>query len=199
MKHTYSNRVLVCAYNTLFFNDIAHSVAVELVEFIKKTPHYRHQVKQATNTLQREIRRYTKTIGRITNEEVSLNDACDNMAEIIRTDVPKLEYTIKFALDKAKVSNSLLLAKIEAARCLAWGACINLDMRVKDIRKELPVNLDDMRLTAIAHAIERISSSFTYGVDFNKNENCLLAFRIIQKKLLNGKNIAESVNNAILS
>jgi hypothetical protein len=73
-------------------------------------------------------------------------------------------------------------------------------MRQREIRKEIPVDLSDMRMTAISHQIELLANMLFNNkprtVDFNKDENCLLAFRIIQNKLLNGKNIAECINQA---
>lgn len=183
----------------MFFNDLAHSLAVELVGYIKKLPIYRHEVKRITNLINKEIRNYTLLIKKIGKTDFYSN-ACDNMAETLNTDLQKLEYTIKFALDKAKIENSELLAKIEITRCMAWGACINVDMRERDIKKELPVTLKDMRLTALARQIENLSNLLYNGkprtVDFNKDNNCLLAFRIIQKKLLNGHKIADCINRA---
>lgn len=198
----YSDRITICAYNLLFFNDIAHSQAMELVSYIKKLPVYKQQVKKTVNGIQKEVQRYSLLIKQIslTKGGTFYADVCDNMADEVRKDLVKLEYSIKNALDRKKIENSTLLAKIETARCLAWGSCINLDMRVRDIRKELPVSLSEMRLTSLSHQIELLASIFYKGttrtVDFNKDENCLLAFRIIQKKLLNGQKIAQSINQA---
>lgn len=199
---TYSDRITVCAYNIMFFNDIAHSSAFDLMSHLKKQPIYRHEIKKIVNTLEKELKKYTSLMKRLstTREGIFYADICDNMAELIGNDVQKLEYSIKNALDKQKITNSHMLAKIETARCLTWAACINLDMRQKDIRKELPVNLSEMRLTPIAKQIERLSSIIyepnVRNVDFNQDHNCLLAFRIIQKKLLNGHKIADCINRA---
>lgn len=195
----YSDRVTLCTYNIMFFNDIAHSNAVDLVGYIRKLPICKQQIKQVTNNIHKEIKRYTTQMKKVGRTEF-FGYACDNMAENLGQDIYKLENSIKFALDKARIKDSVLLAKIETARVLAWGACINLDMREKDIKKELPVSLSDMRLTSLAKNIEKLSSML-YGnkprtVDFNKDENCLLAFRIIQKKLLNGHKIADAINIA---
>lgn len=194
----YSDRTTICSYNIMFFNDVAHSTAVDLVAYIKKLPICRQKIKQIINNIEKEIRKYTFHIKRVGRTDF-FSYACDNMADNIKLDILKLEYAIKFALDKEKIKNSELLSKIETARCMAWGACINLDMREKDIRKEIPVTLTDIRLTALAKHIENLSRIF-YGnkrtVDFNKDDNCILAYRIIQKKLLNGKKIAEAINIA---
>lgn len=194
----YSDRVAICAYNIMFFNDVAHSTAVDLVAYIKKLPICKHKVKQIVNNIEKEIRKYTYHIKRIGRTDF-FSYACDIMADDINLDILKLEYAIKFALDKEKINNSELLSKIETARCMTWGACINLDMREKDISKEIPVTLTDIRLTALANHIENLSRILYESkrkVDFNKDNNCILAFRIIQKKLLNGKKIAESINIA---
>lgn len=197
---TYSDRITICAYNTMFFNDIAHSSAFDLMAYMKKSPIYRHEIKRVVNTLEKELKKYTSLMKRLstTKDGLFYADICDNMADFIGDDVLKLEYSIKNALDKEKIENSSILAKIETARCLAWGACINLDMRERNIRKEIPVDLSEMR--PIAKLIERLSSILyehkTRTVDFNQDQNCLLAFRIIQKKLLNGHKIADCINRA---
>lgn len=195
----YSNRVTLCTYNIMFFNDIAHSNAVDLVGYIRTLPICKQQIKQVTNNIHKEIKRYTTQMKKVGRTEF-FSYACDNMADNLGQDIYKLENSIKFALDKAKIKDSVLLAKIETARVLTWGACINLDMRQKDIRKELPVSLSDIRLTSLANNIEKLSNMLysrkPRNVDFNKDENCLLAFRIIQKKLLNGHKIAEAINIA---
>lgn len=198
----YSDRVTICAYNTMFFNDIAHSSAFDLMAYMKKSPIYRHEIKRVVNTLEKELKKYTSLMERLstTNDGLFYADMCDNMADFIGDDIIKLEYSIKNALDKEKIENSSMLAKIETARCLTWGACINLDMRERDIRKEIPVDLSEMRLTSIAKQIERLSSILyerkPRTVDFNKDTNCMLAYRIIQKKLLNGQKIADAINTA---
>lgn len=195
----YSDRVTLCTYNIMFFNDIAHSNAVDLVGYIRTLPICKQQIKQVTNNIHKEIKRYTTQMKKVGRTEF-FSYACDNMADNLGQDIYKLENSIKFALDKAKITNSVLLAKIETARVLTWGACINLDMRQKDIRKEIPVSLSDIRLTSLANNIEKLSNMLysrkPRNVDFNKDENCLLAFRIIQKKLLNGHKIAEAINIA---
>lgn len=195
----YSDRVTLCTYNIMFFNDIAHSNAVDLVGYIRTLPICKQQIKQVTNNIHKEIKRYTTQMKKVGRTEF-FSYACDNMADNLGQDIYKLENSIKFALDKAKIKKSVLLAKIETARVLTWGACINLDMRQKDIRKEIPVSLSDIRLTSLANNIEKLSNML-YGkkprtVDFNKDENCILAFRIIQKKLLNGHKIADAINIA---
>lgn len=202
MEPTYSDRITVCAYNLMFFNDIAHSSAFDLMAYMKKQPIYRHEIKKIVNNLGKELKKYTSLMKSLstTKDGLFYADICDNMADVIGNDVQKLEYSIKNALDKEKIENSSMLAKIETARCLTWGACINLDMRQKDIRKEIPVDLSQMRLTSIAKQIEQLSSILyerkSRTVDFNQDQNCLLAFRIIQKKLLNGHNIADCINRA---
>lgn len=199
---TYSDRITVCAYNIMFFNDIAHSSAFDLMAYMKKQPIYRHEIKKIVNTLEKELKKYTSLMKRIstTKDGLFYADICDNMTDLIGDDISKLEYSIKNALDKEKIENSLMLAKIETARCLSWGACINLDMRERDIRKEISVDLSQMRLTPIARQIEKLSTILyerkKRTVDFNQDKNCLLAFRIIQKKLLNGHKIADCINRA---
>lgn len=199
---TYSNRITVCAYNLMFFNDIAHSSAFDLMAYMKKLPIYRHEIKKIVNSLEKELKKYTSLMKRLstTKDGLFYADICDNMNDFIGDDIIKLEYSIKNALDKEKIENSAMLAKVETARCLTWGACINLDMREKDIRKEMPVNLSDMRLTSIARQIEKLSSILyerkPRTVDFNQDKNCILAFHIIYKKLLNGHKIADCINQA---
>ena len=198
----YSDRITVCAYNLMFFNDIAHSSAFDLVHYMKKQPIYRHKIKKIVNTLEKHLKKYTSLMKTLstTKDGVFYANICDNMTDILDGDVIKLEYSIKNVLDKNSIENSSMLAKIETARCLCWGSCINIDMRQSEIRKEIPVDLSDMRMTDISHQIELLAdilfSNKPRTVDFNKDENCLLAFRIIQKKLLNGKNIAECINQA---
>lgn len=198
----YSDRITVCAYNLMFFNDIAHSAAFDLVSYMKKQPIYKREIKKIVNTIEKLLKKYTSLMKTLstTSDGVFYANICDNMTDILDGDVVKLEDSIKNVLDKNKIDNSAMLAKIETARCLCWGSCINIDMRQSDIRKEIPVDLSDMRMTAISHQIELLAdilfSNKPRTVDFNKDENCLLAFRIIQKKLLNGQYIADCINQA---
>lgn len=195
----FSDRIAICAYNIILFNDIAHSTAFDLVAYIKKLPIFRHEVKKITKQLEKQLKQYTKFTGELSSvsSPAFYADVCDNISDIVFNDVKKLEFSIKSLLDKHKVEDSMLIAKIETARCMTLGACINLDMREKDIRKELPVNLSDMRITHIANSIDRLSSILNKNyVDFSQNQEILNAYRIIQRKLLNVKNIAYAINEA---
>ena len=62
-RDTAENFTLTAVYNILFTNDIVCGLVVDLISQLKKSSHYRFNVKQLTKRIENEMQKYEKFPG----------------------------------------------------------------------------------------------------------------------------------------
>lgn len=179
-------------------NDMAHSLTIEFVSHIKKTPLYKQRIKQIVNNIQKDIKNYTNVTKQSWTDVDYYNDLCELVADEMRQDFKKFEFAVKNVLDKANAANADLIAKLEVTRTMVLGACITCDEMERLVKKHIPANFKNFRLTNLAKNINRIEEILGFGtekdIDLSQDENCQLALQIIEKKLQTGKIYADAIN-----
>lgn len=179
---------LMCIMAT---NDQAHSLTLDVIEQIKKSPLYRQNVKRLTNLAFNEYNKYNSITKKSWTDVDYYSTLYDLIADEMREDYFKFEMSIKNALDKGNIPNSDIKAKLEVCRTMVNGACLTCDEFEKRIRKHLPANLKIFRLTSLAHHLNQLSdalsSNMKTDIDLNKDNDCTLALNIITHKLQSGE------------
>lgn len=93
---------VACTYNVLFTNDIVSGLALDAVESVRKSPLFRYKTKQAVNKVEREQRKYEKTVNRVVGDKGAFfADANDVFLDDVRKHVEILYWSIKREFDKA--------------------------------------------------------------------------------------------------
>lgn len=152
---------------------------------------FRHSLKHYANTAIQRFDNYEKA--HITNfgERYRLFlDYLDNIEDQIMPHVDKLYWAMKAVLDKYNVENSALKAKVEIARTMIEYSCCIYDELMRDTKNKTGCDFYQFflkgRLTGVLNAwdnVTRMLCKTEKDINLNKDENCLLAFRIIEKVL----------------
>lgn len=185
-------------FTIIAINDQAHSLAIELVAHIKKTPLYKQQIKQLVILIEKGIKDYYKVTMNDWKDPDYYSEICEYIADQLREDYKTLENEIKNFLSSKGTENPELLAKIEVARCIAIGAVSTYDKMSGYINRVISVNFSNFRLTALAKNLDRLCNMLFRNqpyADLNKDENCLTALRTIINKLSKGEIYVKAMEN----
>lgn len=191
---------VVCTCNVLFTNDIVSGLALDAVEAVRKSPLCRYKTKQAVNKVEREQRKYEKTVNRVVGDKGAFfADANDMFLDDVRKHVEILYWSIKREFDKAGLEHSDTIAKLELARTMCGFACAQLDKREAELYAKDPrfkrFAIDYLRQTALLHALDEAARSFNIPctVDLN-SDDCLSAINILSIKLADADTIAKAIS-----
>ncbi|MCI6672412.1 MAG: hypothetical protein MSG77_07735 [Prevotella sp.] len=177
-------------------NDIAHSYLVDAVNEIKKTKHYRHDIKHACKeALERyknfERREQATMQHSYVDRRVLYMDFLDGVMAQVQGDIFKLYMTIKQHLDRQKAKESKLKAHVFLAHIL-----LDLSVHFFDAFAEAMKNRVagvDLRGTFLAgrlayvfniwdEVVKRLTPEL-HGKDIDDIPNARLAAQIIEQKL----------------
>lgn len=127
---------LLIYYNVLFVNDVACSMAWEIVGTMRKesnAPIFRHMIKKKVNELEKYRTSYEKHIKKnFINDSYFFADAVDNLKDYIMEDVKELSNSF-FKLLDGEIAHPELFVKMEVARTFAGLACLLFDKRQKEL------------------------------------------------------------------
>lgn len=185
-------------FTIIAINDQAHSLAIELVAHIKKTPLYKQQIEQLVGLIEKDIKDYYKVTMNDWKDPEYYSEICEYIADELREDYATLENAIINFLSSKGTENPELLAKIEVARCIAIGAVNTYDKMSGYINRVISVNFSNFRLTALAKNLDRLCNMLFKNqpyADLNKDENCMTALRTIINKLSKGEIYVKAMEN----
>lgn len=191
---------VACTYNVLFTNDIVSGLALDAVEAVRKSPLCRYKAKQAVNRVEREQRKYERTVNRMVGDKGAFfADANDMFLNDVRKHVEILYWSIKRVFDKAGLGHSGTIAKLELARTLCGFACAQLDRREAELWAKDPrfkrFAIDYLRQTALLHALDEAMRSLNIPctVDLH-SADCQNAMNILSTKLADADTIAKAIS-----
>lgn len=186
-------------YNMMYVNDLAGSCIIELADKIKDQDKETQRIWTALIKRQRE---YEKNIGKIlTNDLDFFAEYNLNMDEMVQDKVLRLTSEIGSALKENSVDNYGFIALTEVMRTMVGYSVMNVENRVKECLK---VNKDSVNLRAYKMSdMLRVAEDFSNwvcrkckGIDLNKCEDVMTAYRDLDKALNNFEVINEALFKA---
>ena len=162
---------------------------------VKDKKLYRFEVKRAFKGALKAYDEYEKRhMANFGDRYQLFLDYLDSIEDEIQPHIFKMRMSFKQVLDKNNIPNSNLKSQLETARTLAEYACCIYDRLLSDTKQQSGYDFDKYmrpaRLTAVFHYIDEVCKSvycqykdFENDVDFNKDKNCIMAFKIIESKL----------------
>lgn len=191
---------VACTYNVLFTNDIVSGLALDAVEAVRKSPLCRHKTKQWVNKVEREQRKYEKTVNRaIGDKGAFFADANDVFLDDVRKHVEILYWSIKREFDKAGLKHSDTIAKLELARTLCGFACVQLDEMQSEVQARTRYlrrfTISYLRQTDLLKALNVAMRSLNIPCTVNLNsDDCQDAMNILSVKLADADTIAKAIS-----
>lgn len=196
--------ILMRIYSILCTNDMVCGLIIDAHNSLVHSPLYKMELKRLANIVEKKRRDYEKKICSIIqyhNSEIfaNINDSfCD---EDMMNSLEMMFYNFKNTLDKYKVENSEILARMELARTM-------LDYGVKSyeaIRREFISRgigcifsyIDNLCLHELFSIYERMMACLRIGVivDMN-NDKCKAAFEVVVKKITDIERVARAIKSA---
>lgn len=191
---------VACTYNVLFTNDIVSGLALDAVEAVRKSPLCRYKTKQAVNKVEREQRKYEKTVNRVVGDKGAFfADANDVFLDDVRKHVEILYWSIKREFDKAGLKYSDTIAKLELARTLCGFACVQLDEMQSEVQARTRYlrrfTISCLRQTDLLKALNEAMQSLNIPCTADLNsDDCLSAINILSVKLADADTIAKAIS-----
>lgn len=158
-------------------NSVATNAMMDAVFILRKTPYYKHETKKRIKLAVADYERWERVHTQNFGDRYNLFlDYLSLTEEQIQKHVDILYYSIKAALDKARVPESDIKAKVELARTLLEYACYIYDSMIDTCRKQTGLNFDHLmrpaRLTAALHQwtlVRDLSCQTDCVVDLNED------------------------------
>lgn len=195
------NKKAYIVYTSMFTNDISSGCLHYAVDYLKRIPLYRYEVKLHLNEAERLRREYEHTISRVITKRHHqyLADINDAFQELIEHDLEILYQSAKRLFDKANVPHSKELAMMtQAYTMLSMSVRLNEAHR-EFVKNELPgmmklqLDLFDLSpmLKHVGIAYDKIIGPIKYEPNMAEYA---LACDILFNKLINGEIVMQSIN-----
>lgn len=119
-------------------------------------------------------------------------DYLDSVEDEIQPHIDRLRIAIKQALDKYNEPDSDIKSYVETARVIVEYSCKIYDMLLKKAKEKSGIDFNNLmrpaRLTATLNNIDKVATRVcklnnVTDIDLNNDDNCRLAFRVIENKL----------------
>lgn len=191
--------VITSTYNILFTNELALATLVVALFHIKESKHYKQEVKKETKRLEKYRKDFEKRLSEIigprgnfyADANQTIEDECNEHLDNIRNGMMR-------AFEKAGHAESELMSYIELARTITEMACVNLDYRINEMKKngiKESSHLTYLRMTDAFKYIDRISRLTYKGnyVNLNQCEDCVSSLREMEKKLTDANLLAKAI------
>ncbi len=192
--------VILCTYNILFTNDIVISSVIDGLAALRRSPYYAHQVKQAAGMVDKQRVRYERRLNEgIGNRADFFADANETFVHDVNHHVEVLYYCIKRTFDRERLEQAQVLSRVELARTLCQFACVQFDLRMKELQKAdmqfRSLSIGYLRLTGLLKALDRMMAAFRLNrvIDLNTDETNL-AIETLGRKLVDGNIIANAIS-----
>ena len=186
-------------------NDLALSLIVDAINDLKKSKHYKHELKFLVGKIQKISKDYEKVLFDKSRNNMNgdksrfLMDYMDSWNMAVSKDIKIFKYSLYQYLLKLKYDKETdLLVSIYLAQIITDYACHLFDEfwgLCKDNTKiDFSIENKELRLTKIQSCWTEIFNHFDKdkNVDFDLDQNCKLAFEVIQRKTVN----PDIINNA---
>lgn len=192
-----SNIIKTAIYNILYVNDLACYTVYNLFDLVKKQD---KETRKIYGALLKRYKRYDHALFETLDDQISYvaeyNSAMEEQV------MPKLNDFIDAMNNAIKGVNSdnySFIALVEVARTMVGYSVMNVENRVKECLKfkKDSVYLRQYKLTEMCEIVENLSrwcSRKCKGLDLNKCENVMNAYRSLDK-ILTDVNI---INNSII-
>lgn len=189
-----------------FGNDIASGAMVDARDSIKSCGYYKKECKQYLNNAFREYDHFEMGLKDLDITTFYNLMACaDKLQDYISNDIYLLKMSFKNYLDKFEIAQSEMLANVHVARVLLDRAVKAYDEYFKSVDKQIGYDisfcLSIFRIGGVFKWWDMMSEYLTQTVDntdlvvnFNEDENCRLAVKVINDKLSN----FEKLNSIVL-
>jgi hypothetical protein len=190
-------------YNVLFTNDVCISYIYDCFEEVDKAGLRKGRVKYRLSNLADEVRKYNRAITTILKENEFIADVNEDVEDLLKADLCRLELTTKNYMNKCHVPYTDLQCKCAMAYIFAQGACRNVDenMKINEHISRFTNSLKLLRLTSLLQALtkamdelEKIFNAKAYFCDMNKNEDIYNGFVIVVRKLADPNFILQILN-----
>ena len=191
--------LLTSVYNIIYVNDIACISVLDIGREIEKQD---AETKKIYGALKKRRDSYNHIINEILGDEIYLlSEYNSNMDEYAQEKIEKLHNSILNVLVSNNVQNAKFIATCETARTLIGYSVWNIHNRIKDciffnngVENWRKYELEDMK-----RIVENLSDWTTRnigGIDFNKQEGIMAAYRDLDKTLTDAKIINECITKA---
>jgi len=199
MARTDADILSELTYNILFLNDIVCSCFVDMRAELMNTGLYRFKVKQTLDRAEAARFEYEAMLHDIVKDKFEADFADMNQAyeDAMSTHIGRLLFSIKGALDKGNVRDSLVKAHVYRVKLLAQMALLIFDDRMLAAKelKTTPrwVSMDYLRLTNLYRLCDELARLMGYYKE-ERSEDVQKCIDILFDKFADGK----IVYNALL-
>ena len=178
-----------------FGNDIASGAMVDARDSIKASGYYKKECKQYINKAFKEYDHFEMALKDLDiTTFYNLMSCADKLQDYVSTDVYILKMSFKNYLDKFGIRQSEMLANIHVAKVLLDRAVKAYSEYFKSVNKQIGYDISPymevFRMDGVFKWWNEMSEYMTNKVDstdlvinFNEDENCRLAVKVINDKL----------------
>ena len=182
--------IVVAAANTIAGNAVIDAKN----ELYKRKDLWRHEIKYNATRAEKSYYEYENTQTEYFDTKKNLfRDYLSAIEENTAKDVKILQMSILQVLTKKDQSDRVIKSQVETAYVLTEYACCVYDMIMKEAKKRTGFDFSPFfqkaRLTSTFHYWKEVSEIITKAdkgsgtIDFNDDDNCRLAFQIIERKI----------------
>lgn len=205
----YLTNVINSAYVFCYFNnDMANSAMVDAKEEIcragvnvKENKYFMNNAFNAYEQYERKLK-----IGNVKTYEYLLS-CSDQMQKEVKKDKDIFFMTLKGYLDKFNVPDSTLLARLQLANILLEYSVLAYNKYFDACRVKIGYDISPYllysRLDGAYHWWNKLTKSIDRSyckdidVDFNKDKDCMLAYKILNKKMCDYETIKKAVTDGL--
>ncbi len=205
----YLTNVINSAYIFCYFNnDVANSAMIDAKAEIhragldiKENKYFMNSAFKAYDTYERKIK--------VENREVYeyLLSCSDEMQKEVKKDIDIFYMSLKGYLDKFNVPDSTLLARLQLANTLLERSVLAYNKYFDACKEKIGYDISPYllysRLDGTYHWWNKLTKSIdkTYckdiDIDFNKDKDCMLAYKILTTKMCNYDIIKKAVTDGL--
>lgn len=192
--------VVGCTYNIMFTNDLVCGAVVEALAGLRKSAMCRHETKKEAGRVEKERKDYERMVNGVVRRSADFfADANDAFTGEVAKHVEVLYWSIKDELDKKKVAESGVVARLETARTLADFAVWQFDKRMQELeerdRRFKGLHIDYLRMTRLRDAMNRLMGTLKIGVTVNMNtERICRAVDVVSLQVGDPERIARAIS-----
>lgn len=175
-------------------NDVFMSAVTDLISDIKQSKLYRHEIKRATNELDKEVQSYSRYFNNLLVCPDYFAELASIMEDEIRNDMQLLKIAIKQALDDRKTQEVDLYTSLEFAVCMGCMAYVT----TTDIADRYCYTVEQISPKAVIKALSRLlevfKSRYGQGVDLRVDNNITNFIQQLAYKLCDSKIYASAMD-----
>lgn len=189
-------------YNVLYINDLTIGAIGDIGDFIKDKD---KRTKTLFKALKKRTHEYRKELEEIIGKDklAFFSDYNEKMDDSAYNAYVDFRDAIRKILKKNGVEDYKLIASVEVARTMVGYSCLTIENRIKDCLKynDKIVNLRYYKLSDTQRVIEDFSEWAIRkikdkDIDLNHDEQCVKAYKTLDKILTDAVIINEAITDA---